>query len=418
MVEADTFTVINRTVLHDSDHKVLTMLYQPIIGSVSISLYLTLWSYLDKSEIISSSWSHHHLVKAMQVSLERIMAAREKLEAIGLIKTYLKESDNSYIYELYSPLKVNDFLNDPILSTILYDTVGKTEFNEIVNYYKLPSVNLKDYKDISRSFNDVFMTTSVANLEQVKELKKKNVLGIAYEPTIDLNRVLSLIPSEMLNLRSINKSIKELIYKLALVYNFNDDDIKDILLESIGIDHKIDIDRLKTNARNYYKFENGGKTTELVYKNQPEYLRSKSTSVSRKAKQIYIYETTSPFEFLTSKNGCNPTKSELEILDYLLVDAGLNPGVVNVLLDYVLTISNNKLVKSFIQNKAVEWKRNNIETVEDAMNQAKKEKHGKKTTTKKEVVVSKTEWFDKNIDSEKASIEEQEAFLSKLKNME
>ena len=49
------------------------------------------------------------------------------------------------------------------------------------------------------------------------------------KPTIDLNSILSLIPSEMLNIRSVNKMVKENIYKIALVYNFGDDDIKNIL---------------------------------------------------------------------------------------------------------------------------------------------------------------------------------------------
>lgn len=419
ILDADIFLVVNKTVLHDSDHKILTMLYQPIIGSTAINLYLTLWSYLDKTEVISSNWTHHHLVKSMQVGMEQIVAAREKLEAIGLIKTYYKEGDiNSYIYELYSPLRVSDFLNDTILATILYDTIGKDEFNEIVEYYRLPSLDLSGYKDISSKFSDIFMTTSIVNLEQVKEIKQRNVLGISYEPTIDLNSILSLIPSEMLNIRSVTKNVKDLIYKLALVYNFDNDDMKSIIMDSIGTDHKIDIDKLKQRARSYYKFENGGKTTELVYKNQPEYLRTKLTSTSKKARQIYVFETMSPYDFLASKNKCEPSKQELEILDYLLVEANLQPGVVNVLIDYVLNISDNKLVPKFIENKAVEWKRNNIETVEDAMSQARKEKNSKKSPTKKVSSVAKTEWFDKNIESEKASIEEQQAFREMLKNME
>lgn len=419
MLELDTFLVINKTVLHDSDHKVLTMLYQPIIGSLAINLYLTLWSYLDKSEIMSSNWTHRHLIKAMQVKLERIIEAREKLEAMGLLKTYLKEGEvNNYIYELYSPLKVSEFLTDPILSTILYDTVGKTEYQEIVRFYEIPVIDLKDYKDISTKFNDVFMTTSIANVEEVSELKKRNALGIAYEPTIDLNNILSLIPNERLNMRSITKSVKELIYKIALVYNYNDEEMRDLILNSIDDSHKIDLELLKRNARNFYRFETGNKKAELIYKNQPEYLKSKITSTSKKAKQIYSFETTSPYEFLANKNGCELTREETDILNYLLITVNLQPGVVNVLLDYVLNISENKLVKSFIENKATEWKRNNIETVEDAMAMAKKEKNSKKSTNKKTAIVSKTAWFDKNIEGEEASLAEQQAFLEKLKNME
>ena len=49
----DTFTVINRTVLTENDRKLLVILYQPIVGTISINLYLNLWTYLDKIELLS-----------------------------------------------------------------------------------------------------------------------------------------------------------------------------------------------------------------------------------------------------------------------------------------------------------------------------------------------------------------------------
>ena len=51
---ADVYTVVNKTVLNNEDRKILTMLYQPIIGPIAISLYLSLWSDLDKIEMVSN----------------------------------------------------------------------------------------------------------------------------------------------------------------------------------------------------------------------------------------------------------------------------------------------------------------------------------------------------------------------------
>ena len=42
VMPADTFTVVNKTVLYEEDRTVLTMLYQPIIGSLAVNLYFTL----------------------------------------------------------------------------------------------------------------------------------------------------------------------------------------------------------------------------------------------------------------------------------------------------------------------------------------------------------------------------------------
>ena len=53
LLPADSYTVINKTLLTDLDKKNLINLYEPIVGCLAISLYLTLWSDLDKTETIS-----------------------------------------------------------------------------------------------------------------------------------------------------------------------------------------------------------------------------------------------------------------------------------------------------------------------------------------------------------------------------
>ena len=93
VLPADTFVVINKTILHNEDKKNLIMLYQPIIGYKAVSLYLTLWNNLDRREIFSIEYTHHHLMTNMQLRLSDIIEAREKLEAIGLVKSYVKKQN-------------------------------------------------------------------------------------------------------------------------------------------------------------------------------------------------------------------------------------------------------------------------------------------------------------------------------------
>ena len=102
ILPADTYTVINKTILDDKDHKIISMLYQPIIGYSAVSLYETLVMDLEKSELISDELTHHHLISTMQLSLDEIVIAREKLEAVGLLKTYLKKN---YPYEYRNILR-------------------------------------------------------------------------------------------------------------------------------------------------------------------------------------------------------------------------------------------------------------------------------------------------------------------------
>ena len=110
LMPADTYIVINRTILNDHDRKLLVMLYQPIVGSIAINLYFTLWSYLDKTEIMSTSWTHHHITNSMGITLSEFISAKEKLEGIGLLKSYVKSGTvNNYVYEMYSPLSAFEF---------------------------------------------------------------------------------------------------------------------------------------------------------------------------------------------------------------------------------------------------------------------------------------------------------------------
>ena len=72
LLPADTYVVYNKAFLHVEDRKLLTLLYQPIIGSQAVSLYLTLLDDLMKEEIMSESFSHHHLMATTQLSLDTI----------------------------------------------------------------------------------------------------------------------------------------------------------------------------------------------------------------------------------------------------------------------------------------------------------------------------------------------------------
>ena len=77
---------------------------------------------------------------------------------MNLLKTYFKEREevNNYIYELFSPLSINEFFTHPVLNVVLYSVVGKKEYERVTNYFKIPKLNISDYEDITKSFSDNF----------------------------------------------------------------------------------------------------------------------------------------------------------------------------------------------------------------------------------------------------------------------
>ena len=413
ILPADTYTVINKTILTENDRKILTMLYQPIIGSDSINLFFTLWMDLDKNEFMSIEENHHHLMTSMSMPLDRIVSAREKLEAIGLLKTFFKEKEdsNNYVYELFSPISASEFFSHPILNIVLYNSVGKSEYQRITNYFKVPRVNLNDYEDITKEFSEIFSSNPSTTFENnIQNVKSNNSLGISIENKIDFDYLISSMPKETINDKTFTKDIKKLLNDLTWIYNLDLDELKNVILSSLNNKNMIDKTALRKNARNYYQYQNNGKLPSLIFQNQPEYLRSPIGKDSKRAKMIYTFETISPYNFLKSKNnGAKPTDRDLKLIENLGIDLELKPAVINVLLDYALMVNNNKLNKNFIETIAGQWKRLNIETAEEAMNQALKE--GKKKTSKistyskKEAIVP--EWVGKDIEKEEITLEEE-----------
>lgn len=419
VVSKDIYVVLNRTILNESDRDILVMLYQPVIGSMPINLYFTLWSNLDKSRVSSEEYLHEQLTRNLGINLATFMESREKLEAVGLIKTYVKKDTvNNYIYELYSPLSPYEFFDNPLLNTALYTNVGKSEYKKLVKYFELPKMDLSDYKDISVSFNDVFESVAFDQKEGLYDaLRKKSINNVEIIPIIDLDLVLSMIPDEVLNKKSITKDMKEFIYKLSFIYNLKNDDVKELISDSVNIKKMIDKDKLRKKCLKYYSFENYGSNPTIIYRTQPESLRSNIKSSSNKAKIIYMFETTSPHDFLISKTGVSSlSKSDAKLLEHLMIDLDLKAGVVNVLIDYVLRINDNKLTPNFVEAIALQWKRSKIETVEDAMSIAKKEY--KSRGVKKETSKVTPKWMNKTFETEVADPEEEQKMKDLLSEFE
>ena len=427
ILPADTYVVINKTVIDDSDRKLVSMLYQPIIGYSAVSLYFTLLDDLDKSEVMSGDLSHHHLMSLMQLKLDDIVMAREKLEACGLLKTYYKEgSVNQYVYLIYSPMSAHEFFNHPILNVVLYNNLGKQEYDRIVNYFKLPRINLKDYQDITSSFDEVF-TSCRGNFFCVdEEIKKKEKNPLKISSNIDFDMLISSIPNSMVNDKCFSKENRELIDTLSFTYQLDTLAMQGLVRDSLNEKGMIDKNLLRKSCREYYQFEHQGELPTVIYRKQPEYLKKPLGDQSKWAKMVYTFENLTPYQFLKAKyKGAEPTDRDKRLIENLLLDQKLNPGVVNVLIAYVLKINHEQLKKSYVETIAGQWKRLNIETVEDAMKVCEKE-HKKmkgllnknKSKVTKEVKEAKLPaWFDKELDNAETTPEEEEELNKILKEL-
>jgi replication initiation and membrane attachment protein len=426
LLPIDRYKVTSDGLLHFYDQKVLTFLYQPLIGSTAFSLYMTLWAELEENRLWSDTTTHHSLMNSLDTNLKKIYYARQKLEAIGLLKTYVKveEDERSFIYELKPPLNPETFFLDGMLNIFLYQKIGKKQFARLKRFFsdhQMPQQD-EEYKDITKAFQEVYASASPESLhfhrESSQDLKLdegETFIGRSDSKPIQIHvdnfnfdLLFAGLKDTFISQQSFTVKVKEAIANLAFLYNIDALQMQGIVISASDTDG-INIEELRKAARDWFQFQNEDKLPLLVDKIQPVMLTTQRTEPNTKEEKLkYYFETVSPRQFLMDiSGGGEPGKADLQIVEDIMFAQKLPPGVVNVLIHVVMIKTDMKLTKGYAEKIASHWARKGVQTVDEAMDLAIKEnrqyiewasgKKDKKTYNKKPTRTEMLpEWFNKD----------------------
>ncbi|KAB2338999.1 Replication initiation and membrane attachment protein [Cytobacillus depressus] len=392
LLPIDRYVVAASGLLHDYDRKVLTFLYQPLIGATCFSLFMTLWSELEENRLWSSSNSHHSLMNFMELGLSDIYKARIKLEGIGLLKVYEKKDDEarSFIYELIPPLTPEQFFLDGMLNIYLYRKIGKSQYLRLKRFFSEDKVESKEnYFEVTKSFQDIFMTGHMDSIvydseaEQILQVPDgKGFIGrdeqervqISHD-TFNFNLLEAGLNKSLIPKEAFTKKVKNAISNLAFLYGIDAIQMKNIVISAITEDNEINIEELRKSARDWYQFQNQDQLPSLVDRTQPVAERTQlKEPESQEEELLRALESTSPRQVLKDlSGGAEPSKGDLKIIEDVMFNQKLLPGVVNVLIQYVMLKSDMKLTKGYVEKIASHWARKKIQTAKAAIELAKSE---------------------------------------------
>lgn len=383
VLPVDQYAVVTPDPINLSDLERLSSLYQPLIGALACQLYTTL---LFEAKEEGGQHNHYHLMVKTAHSLEVLFQERKKLEAIGLLAVYKKRISETtvFYYELKRPLDPDLFFSDGLLNIYLYNRVGRHEYLRLKNHFiKTPRFfDKEEVEEITAAFNEVF--TSL----RPSELKGMDLAGDVYrssegeqsKPKLDVSfdfHQLSLHLSDVIvSKEALTEDVKEAIEQLSYVYHVTPPIMAQIIQQAFLHTGEIDIPTLRKAVRDYYQLENGDQLPALSLRTQGAL--DTESDVKPPANDyeatIQLFESLSPYEFLKRiADGALPVQSDLRIVEGLLFDQKLEPGVVNVLLDYTMRINDKKLSKNYLEKIAAHWARKGIRTVRDAMGIARSE---------------------------------------------
>ncbi|AHV98760.1 helicase DnaB [Paenibacillus sabinae] len=163
------------------DERMLSSIYQPMVGALAISLYRLLYSHVPAEAIgYSPAEPQRRLfltlgVEPNEKGRRTMIEQASKLEAVGLLQTsrvFIPESeDYMYEYELMTPLSPSDFFATQHLTLLLRDKVGKFAVLSLREQFwgREPeewSRGAVGKENISRPFYDIFeLNTHVIDYE-------------------------------------------------------------------------------------------------------------------------------------------------------------------------------------------------------------------------------------------------------------
>lgn len=356
--------------------QVLTLLYQPIIGPQAVSLFTTLNTLALKKH--KQPLTHHLLLQLLNMKIEDFLEWRYKLEAVGLVSVYITEETHHVTYILKRPMKAQAFFNDGIINVFLNLKVGNVDYQALKQFfiedaYKPEGIN------ISKPFNEVFDTTVLLRNSQTLQASPLPVSdtlpkGLELEKSFNEELLFALLKQFGLDDQILSDKLLDQINKIAFLYKLDESELARLIFDALDSDGFVNLEVFRKQAKQYFQFLNKGKPIEVVevsHVNQ-EVPVSEEMSTNAKEKQLLIHLSQHPLNFLKFKqHQKEPVPADRQLVEWLVVDQQMPAGVVNVLIDYVLNISDGRLPKQLVEKIAGEWQRKEINNTEKAIAQVK-----------------------------------------------
>lgn len=342
----DSYRIQSNDFLSSSMLRTLYLLYQPLLTVNGLALYMTLYT---EAVTQKNPDSHQRLSSLLNLGIEELERARIHLEEYGLLDSYVQESEskNHYIYILHAPLDEDKFLTSKEMLTEFLKNTDKKQLESSMGRMGNNSVSLNGYRKITRIVNlSANQQQFDANIEYSKlkpkyDFKDKEVqINFDYEHFFATTSTL-VFPAELRTEENLR-----LIGKLATVYGLSADKMRVLLQKVINL-------RNMTFDQDTLRFLAQKSKPDIVSANDPYSLP--------------------PVSFLQAKqNGAEVSLTDRKILEDLSMKMHFSNEVINVLIEYVLKKSQNRLVKAYVDMVAGEWARDNVVTKEDAIKETKK----------------------------------------------
>ncbi len=337
----DVYRVIVPEFFGMDDVSALIYLYQPLTGPQAVALYLTLYA---EGHCRKNEETHSYLSSVLHMDAPGIENARLQLEKYRLLRTYVNEGKDGarYVYHLMPPRTPSEFLRDRFLNGSLVQEAGRENAAKTAAVMTRIMPGLDGYRDITLPSDretapaEYLSETEYSRIAPVYRFGSGENEQIRFDYELFFSSTTPLVfPIELRTEENLR-----LIGMLATVHGLSPDKMRVL-------------------------------TAKCINMKDMTFQREKLRVLAEKAKPD-ITEAADPYSlppvsFLQSKQGgARVSLADRKILEYLTEEMGFSVEVTNMMIEYILSVSQNRLVAKFVEMVAGEWKRDGVMTKEDA----------------------------------------------------
>lgn len=428
------FFVANQIELFPQDEEILIKLYQPMISSIGTALYQTLIQDYHPQTILSDAKGLYTLQEQLDCGLKDLFLALHKLEAVGLVQTYLVKTpvDQRMVFKLRKVPNAQQFFSDSLLATLLKEKIGEQRFYEVSHYFSQQSrekdKQINDLEDVSATFFEVFRlpgNEAISPTKTVRQAAKDNNVKAA--PTAEVSSwdyMKYRFGKYHIPTKEIDNQRAEII-KVIRMYGLTEDEFVDETIPALHGSNKLNMPLIeRVIAENYKSLQTQQFNRKRLANNSGEKVQSGHEFSEKERRLLVNAKLMAPAEFLIKfkeSNGWNVAPREHRVL-HTVMNLGFSSALIN------MAIYGNLLTDSVITDTTMtrilnDWtgKKNNIHTPEDALRHIKKRNEKKSQRTyyrpRYKRVEKGTDWSKKTANmNAKVDTEELKNFFKKLEN--
>ncbi|GAA4712342.1 replication initiation and membrane attachment family protein [Brevibacillus fulvus] len=373
-----------------ADAGFLTQLYLPIIGVEAFALYQSLVHEVNERSGAAAEHTHRGLMLMTSLPLNRLLTARERLEAMGLLEVRRREnSHGDYFYEylVKPPLTPAEFFQDQLFSLMLLNQIENIRYQQLRSRYADPygaelEREFEQSENITKSFHEVFYSLKPSEFEVEQGSERELFLAeiernyppakLQSQPAPAANPQLSITslrvnlpdnanPTEVLS----NDNI-QIFYKLLHFYQLDSwslgYELSDWTLYKE--DGSLDLEALRKRLQQKYVED---KLNRQVAVSDDEEMTQGKLPEPNGGTYARICRQLSPLALLEIVVGGRISRPFLERAEALIFTDGMPAEVVNVLLLHTLQSKNMELPRNYIETVRDSWKAKQISTVDEAI---------------------------------------------------